>query len=79
MIVAVCEASDRGFTSGNNADNEKGFMMDYTNEQHLEHITYIDRSGIGLDEYGNEYRDEDGMIFLVPEQYRQHYKVLERE
>ena len=30
MIVAVCEASDRGFTSGNNADNEKGFMMDYT-------------------------------------------------
>lgn len=28
MIVAVCEASNRGFTSGNNADNEKGNMMD---------------------------------------------------
>lgn len=31
MIVAVCEASDRGFTSGNNADNEKGNMMNDLN------------------------------------------------
>lgn len=29
MIVAVCEASSRGFTSGNNADNEKGFYYEY--------------------------------------------------
>jgi hypothetical protein len=45
--------------------------------EHLEHITYINESGIGLDDYGNEYRDEDGMIYLVPVELRQHFKILE--
>jgi hypothetical protein len=45
--------------------------------QHLDHISYIDAHGIGLDDYGNEYRDEDGMIYIVPVELRQHFKILE--
>jgi hypothetical protein len=44
--------------------------------EHLEHISYINESGIGLDEYGNEYRDEEGMIYLVPIELRQNFKLL---
>jgi hypothetical protein len=42
----------------------------------LEHISYINEYGIGLDDYGNEYRDEDGMIYLVPIELRQNFKIL---
>ena len=45
---------------------------------HYEHIFYIDQNGIGLDEYGNEYRDEQGLIFLVPKYKRKFYTVIER-
>ena len=45
----------------------------------LELVNYIDESGIALDDEGNEVRNEEGAVILVPEEYRKYYKVLERE
>lgn len=45
----------------------------------LELVNYIDENGIALDDEGNEVRDEEGAIILVPEDYRKYYKVLQRE
>jgi hypothetical protein len=40
---------------------------------------FIDVSGIALDDNWNELRDEDGAIFVVPEQDRQFFKVVTHE
>ena len=45
----------------------------------LDLVNYIDEYGIALDDEGNEVRDEDGAIILVPEECRKFYKVLKRE
>ncbi len=45
---------------------------------HLEHIRYINESGIGLDDYGNEYRDEEGMIYIVPVELRHAFELLKQ-
>lgn len=46
---------------------------------HLEHIFFIDQYGIGLNENGDEYRDEEGLIFLVPENLQKNFKTIERD
>lgn len=45
---------------------------------HYDHFTYIDQYGIALDDYGNEYRDNNGQIFIVPKYKRKFYTVIER-
>jgi hypothetical protein len=47
-------------------------MIDY-----CELITYIDETGRGLDEYGNEFRDEQGMVVYVPETEWNFYTMLQ--
>lgn len=39
-------------------------------------FNYITRSGIALDDHGNEVRDEDGAIIVVPEDDRANYGLL---
>lgn len=39
---------------------------------------YIDRNGIALDDYGNEFRDEDGQIIIIPSEERQFYDIAYR-
>ena len=39
---------------------------------------YIDSEGIALDEHGNEFRDENGQIIIVPMEDRQFYKIAYR-
>ena len=41
-------------------------------------ITYIDDSGIALDDYGNEFRDENGQIVIIPLEERRYFKTIER-
>lgn len=36
---------------------------------------YIDRAGIALDDYGNEFRDENGQIIIVPPDERGFYDL----
>jgi hypothetical protein len=38
-------------------------------------FSYIDRNGIALDEYGNEFRGEDGAIVIVPPEDRGFYDL----
>lgn len=40
---------------------------------------FIDESGIALDDEWNELRDEEGAIFVVPEQDRKFFKVVLKE
>jgi hypothetical protein len=46
-------------------------------DKNLEHVSYINNRGIALDDYGNEYRDEDGMVYFVPMEMRKYFKVIE--
>jgi hypothetical protein len=62
------ELAQCDFDDGNNAENS-----------HYEHISYVDQNGIALDTFGNEYRDEEGMIFIVPADKREDYILLERD
>lgn len=39
---------------------------------------YIDRNGIALDDYGNEFRDENGQIIIVPPDERGFYDLAYR-
>ena len=39
---------------------------------------YIDRNGIALDDYGNEFRDENGQIIIVPHDERGFYDLAYR-
>ena len=39
---------------------------------------YIDRNGIALDDYGNEFRDESGQIVIVPPDERGFYDLAYR-
>jgi len=36
---------------------------------------YIDRNGIAIDDYGNEFRDENGQIIIVDESERGFYDL----
>jgi hypothetical protein len=36
---------------------------------------YIDRQGIALDDYGHEFRDENGQIVIVPAADRGFYDI----
>jgi hypothetical protein len=36
---------------------------------------YITRTGIALDDFGNEIRDENGQIVIVPENERAFYDI----
>jgi hypothetical protein len=36
---------------------------------------YIDRNGIALDDSGNEFRDENGQIVIVPPEERAFYDI----
>jgi hypothetical protein len=38
-------------------------------------FNYITDSGIALDDHGNEVRDEDGAIIVVPEDDRANYVI----
>ena len=38
---------------------------------------YIDETGRALDEYGNEFRDEQGLVFYVPETEWAFYTMLQ--
>ena len=40
-------------------------------------LYYIDETGRGLDEYGNEFRDEKGMVVYVPETEWAFYTMLQ--
>lgn len=42
-------------------------------------ITYIDDSGIALDDYGNEFRNEHGEIVIIPLEERRYFKTIERD
>ena len=39
-------------------------------------FNYITSTGIALDDFGNEVRDESGAIIIVPEDDRENYTVL---
>jgi hypothetical protein len=39
---------------------------------------YIDRQGIALDDYGHEFRDENGQIVIVPSEERGFYDLAYR-
>jgi len=39
---------------------------------------YIDRNGIALDDYGHEFRDENGQIVIVPSEERGFYDLAYR-
>jgi hypothetical protein len=39
---------------------------------------YIDRQGIALDDYGHEFRDENGQIVIVPREDRGFYDLAYR-
>ena len=39
---------------------------------------YIDRNGIALDDYGNEFRDESGQIIIVSVEERAFYDIAYR-
>ena len=39
---------------------------------------YIDGNGIALDDYGNEFRDENGQIIIVPAEERGFYDLAYR-
>lgn len=39
-------------------------------------FNYINENGLALDDYGNEFRDENGQIIIVPESERHLYKVM---
>ena len=39
---------------------------------------YIDRQGIALDDYGNEFRDENGQIIIVSPDLRGFYDLAYR-
>jgi hypothetical protein len=41
-------------------------------------FNYIDRNGIALDDYGNEFRDENGQIIIVPVEERAFYDIAYR-
>ena len=38
-------------------------------------FNYITSTGIALDDFGNEVRDESGAVVIVPEDERANYKV----
>ena len=44
----------------------------------LELVSYIDEFGVALDDYGNEVRQEDGSIIVVPQANRKFFTVLNR-
>lgn len=39
---------------------------------------YIDKSGVALDDYGHEFRDESGAIIIVPPEERGFYDIAFR-
>ena len=39
---------------------------------------YIDSNGIALDDYGHEFRDEQGQIVIVPPEERGFYDIAYR-
>lgn len=39
---------------------------------------YINQDGVALDEFWNEYRDDEGNIVIVPVEDRHLFKVVER-
>ena len=41
-------------------------------------ITYIDDNGVALDDYGHEFRDENGQIVIIPLNERRYFKTIER-
>ena len=45
---------------------------------YCELITYIDDNGIALDDYGHEFRDEQGQIIIIPLNERRYFKTIER-
>jgi hypothetical protein len=42
-------------------------------------MEYISESGILLDSFWNEIRDESGSIIIIPKNQRQHYQVITKE
>jgi hypothetical protein len=36
---------------------------------------YITRTGIALDDFGNEVRDENGLVIIVPKNQRAFYDI----
>lgn len=39
-------------------------------------FNYITSTGIALDDFGNEVRDENGVIVIVPENERTNYTIV---
>jgi hypothetical protein len=44
----------------------------------MEIISYIDQNGIALDDSLNEFRNEDGLMVMIPENYWKYFKQVER-
>lgn len=38
-------------------------------------FNYISNTGIALDDFGNEVRDENGAVIIVPENEREYYDI----
>jgi hypothetical protein len=54
-------------------------MDDFFNEisdDYFEQISYINSYGLALDDYGNEFRDENGMIVIIPEDKWHLFEVI---
>jgi hypothetical protein len=49
-----------------------GLINDY------ELINFIDQNGIALDDDLNEFRNEDGLMIIIPENYWKYFKQVER-
>ncbi len=42
-------------------------------------FNYISRDGLALDDFGNEVRDENGQVIIVPLEERHFYDLAYRE
>ena len=44
----------------------------------MELINYIDQYGIALDDSLNEFRNENGLMVIIPENYWKYFKKVDR-
>jgi len=51
-------------------------FFDEISDDYLEQISYINCDGIALDDYGNEFRDEVGMIVIIPKDKWHLFEVI---
>ena len=43
----------------------------------LEHVEFINENGKALDEFWNEFRDEDGQVVYIQNELRHLFKIVE--